>query len=162
METAYALEANPIVTEISEFEQLLSADKNFREKLGEMYIYTTDEAANEAKQLLEEVELFENIHPLLVLSDGIEGENFFDFGIKSQHAVYLFREMISAFSLEGEEQMKTMAKLQLEEHLVYQSAIDSLEIFFVERHLNSLVRGITNAYQCEARFLDLDKWKKKL
>jgi len=55
-----------------------------------------------------------------------------------------------------------MAKLQIEEHLVYQATIDYLEIFFVENQLSDLMKRIAEAYKCGTMFLDLDKWKKKL
>ena len=163
MGTAYGVESDPLVFEIPELEQLLFTHDDFIKKKDAIYIYTTYEAAYEAKKLLEEADLFENLHPLIVLNDGKQGENFFDFGFKTQNTVFLYKEMIIAFSIDGEDfQNKEMAKLQLEEHLVYSTAINSNEVFFVESNLRSLIVGILKAYQCKASFLDLDKWKKKL
>lgn len=163
MDSAIAVEANPIVSEVEEFEALLHTDTNVLEQLGAMFIYKSERDAAYAKDLLQEADLFEEIHPLIVFENGVEGECFFDHGFKGQNRTYLLKESLIGFSLAGDnQQLIEMAKLQIEEHLVYQATIDYLEIFFVENQLSDLMKRIAEAYKCGTMFLDLDKWKKKL
>lgn len=163
MDSAFGVEANPIVSEVEEFEALLHADTNVLEQLGAMFIYTNESDAACAKGLLQEADLFEEIHPMIVFENGVEGECFFDYGFKGENRTYLLKESLTGFSLVGDnQQMIEMAKLQIEEHLVYQATIDYHELFFVEHQLSDLIKRIAEAYKCGALFLDLDKWKKKL
>jgi hypothetical protein len=158
MDFAYGVEANPLISEIQEFATLLSSNLKLTETIDCTYIYENKIDATNAMALLKEAELFEAIHPLIVLENGISGDCFFDNGFKGQTRTYLYKELLTAFDLTGEKQQLEMAKIQIDEHLVYKTNIDHIEVFFVEQQFSSLVEGIAAAYNCKLSFLDLDKW----
>ena len=158
MDSAFAVESKPLITDIPEFEKLLSSDPSLIEIIDLLYIYKDEKSAASAKELLEEAELFEGLHPLIFLDNGRAGENFFDYGFKGEKGVYLFKDLLIAFYLVGDDpaQIK-MATLQIEEHLVFAATHTAHELLFVEFHLSSLINGIATAYECVPRFLVLDK-----
>ncbi|MBM4762284.1 hypothetical protein [Bacillus sp. B15-48] len=163
MYTVYGVEANSLASSIPEFHQMLTSSLEVFENHESMYIYKNSTVANEAKNLLIEANLFEEVHPLLMANKGTEGECFFDYGFNGEKWTYLYKDCISAFTLFGDDlNQSKMAKLQINEHLIYSLCTDSQEIFFIDNQLEPLIKGIASAYKCETNFLDLDKWKKNL
>jgi len=162
MDFAFGVEANPLISEIQEFSILLSANLKLIETVEVTYIYQDENDANTAISLLKEAELFEALHPLIVLDSGFIGECFFDYGFNGQKRTYLYKELLTAFFLSGDNLQLEMAKLQVDEHLVYKTNMRGNEVFFVEQQFSTLMEGIAAAYNCKLSFLNLDKWKKKL
>ncbi|WP_404329270.1 hypothetical protein [Mesobacillus maritimus] len=158
MDFAYGVEVNPLITDIPEFASLLSYNLKLIETLDCTYIYEDENDANSAMSLLKEAELFEALHPLIVLESGFIGDCFFDNGFKGQTRTYLYKELLTAFFLTGENQQLEMAKIQVDEHLVYKTSKGHSEVFFVEQQFSTLMAGIAAAYNCRLSFLDLDKW----
>jgi hypothetical protein len=158
MNFAYGVEANPLITDIQEFAPLLSSHLKLVETLDCIYIYEDKNDAIGAMSLLKEAELFEAIHPLIVLDNGFTGDCFFDNGFKGQTRTYLYKELLTAFCLTGDNQQLDMAKIQVDEHLVYKTSKEHSEVFFVEQQFSTLMEGIAAAYNCKLSFLDLDKW----
>jgi hypothetical protein len=158
MDIAYGVEANPLITEIPEFISLLSSNLKLIEISDCTYIYEDEKDANSAISLLEEAELFVSIHPLIVVDNGFTGECFYDNGFTGQTRTYLYKELLTAFILTGENQQVEMAKIQVDEQLVYKTILKHAEVFFVEPQFSTLMEGIAAAYNCKLSFLDLDKW----
>ncbi|MCM3586343.1 hypothetical protein M3182_11430 [Mesobacillus maritimus] len=163
MERAYGVEAKPLISEIEEFEYLLSHNLSLIESVDSVYIYQTKEDAEIAQSILEEADALESIHSLVLIHNGQVVHASFDYGFAGVKWVYLYEELIAAFTLFGDDlEAIEMAKIQIEEHLVLQTALDFVEIFFVDRQFTGLMERIASAYNCKVSFLDLDKWQKKL
>lgn len=162
MKYAFGVEANPLISDIHEFYILLSDNLNLIETVNLTSIYENEKDANTAMSLLKEAELFEELHHLIVLDSGMRGVCFFDYGFNGEKRTYLYKELLTAFSLSGDKLQVEMAKLQIDEHLVYKTSIRDHEVFFVEQQFSTLMEGIAAAYNCRLSFFNLDKWKKKL
>jgi hypothetical protein len=154
---AFAVEANHLIAEIPEFDELMRSDSSLADVNEWMYLYHEKSAAEQAANLCREAGLLEEVHPLVCLKNGMEGELFADYGFKVEKRVYLFKDLVCAFILESSDlQDANMAKLQIAEHLVASESPNS-SLFFVDRELSSLMDGIAQAYGCKLSFLDLDK-----
>ncbi|WP_053364095.1 hypothetical protein [Bacillus sp. FJAT-27251] len=162
MNSAYAVEVAPLIAEIPEFDDVLCSHYSFAGVHGLMYLFHDKTEAEQAADLCREAGLLEEIHPLICLENAAEGELFADYGFKAGERVYLFKDLVSAFTLEcSAPDEARMAKLQIEEHLAAAGGTDS-SLFFTDRQMCTLMTGIARAYGCKALFLDLDKRLKKL
>ncbi|KKK33201.1 hypothetical protein WQ57_25055 [Mesobacillus campisalis] len=162
MNSAYAVEVDPLIAEIPEFNDVLRSNPGFAGVHGLVYLFHDKAGAEQAADLCREAGLLEEVHSLVCLKNAAEGELFADYGFKSGERVYLFKDLVSAFTLEWSALDEArMAKLQIEEHLVAAGGPDSW-MFFIDRQMCTLMEGIAQAYGCKALFLDLDKRLKKL
>ncbi|TCN22878.1 hypothetical protein [Mesobacillus foraminis] len=158
MEVMIGVEAAALISEIPEFEELMNSDCNVIERFGTIYIYRDLQAAINACDVLIDAELYENMHTFIKHANGKPGECFFDCGFSDGSNVYLFKDLLFAFYLEGDDELQVkMAKEQIEEHLVFETVLHGVNVLYAEKQFDSLVKGIARAYNCEARFLDLDK-----
>ncbi|MBY0096385.1 hypothetical protein [Mesobacillus maritimus] len=157
MHFAYGVEATPLISDIQEFVPLLTSNLKLIEAVDSFYIYEDEHDAINVMSLLKEAELFETLHPLIVLDNGSTGECFFDNGFKGQTWTYLYKDILTAFLLTGKCEQLEMAKIQVDEQLVYKTSMEGSEVFFVEKQFSTLVEGIAAAYNCKLSFLDLDK-----
>lgn len=159
MQMFFAIEANPIMKELPEFEQLLQSETSPQRVHGNIYIYSQQQMAEAASSLLAEADLHEDTHQLVKI-EGVAGADFYDYGFLAGTDTYLYINDLSAFTFTGgsDTQIK-MALIQLEEHLVFTSAEG---INFTINHYTDLVLGIVKAYEVKVEFLDLDKWFKKI
>ncbi|WNS74288.1 hypothetical protein RRV45_15365 [Bacillus sp. DTU_2020_1000418_1_SI_GHA_SEK_038] len=161
MNIVYAVEANSIIEEVPEFKALVLSDTNIIDFFESIYIYESESDAVESKNLLLEAELFENQFELILTSHGVPGETFTDFGFITSTRTFLLKEMVCVFSIcVGAKEEIEMALFQLEEHLIFKTVNEEADIFFVEKHLKELVKGIANAYDIEVSFFELDKQRK--
>ncbi|KAB2338510.1 hypothetical protein F7731_02820 [Cytobacillus depressus] len=163
MRIYYAVEANTIIEEVPEFKALIFSETNIFDSYEGIFIFETKEAASQLEILLEEAGLLESQFELILAKDGIKGETFADFGFVTEHCTYLLHDLVCSFSIKGGDKISIeMANLQLHEHLIYESYLENKPIYFIERHLKDLVKGIANAYDIEVSFFELDKQSKKL
>lgn len=159
MQIVYGIEAKPILMELPDFRSFLLStvpplfiDEN-------IYVYGGQKEANEFSGLLAEAELLEETH-LFIKTNGYAGEDFFDYGFHAEGATFLYADSLSAFKFTGGHEVQIeMALVQLEEHLVFKSAVG---IYFIVNHYTDLVMGIVKAYEVKVEFLNLDKWFKKI
>lgn len=159
MQIFFAIEANPIITELPEFEQLLQSEASPQLVHGNLYIYGQQEMAEAASALLTEADLHEDTHQLIKV-EGSAGADFYDYGFNICTDTYLYSNDLLAFRItDGSDTQIEMALIQLEEHLVYTSSED---IYFTINHYTDLILGIVKAYEVKVKFLDLDKWCKKI
>jgi hypothetical protein len=159
MQVFFAIEANPIIKELPEFEQLLRTEAPPQLVHGTLYIYGQLAMAEAASALLAEADLHEDTHQLIKV-EGSAGADFYDYGFHIGTDTYLYTNDLSAFTItDGSDTQIEMALFQLEEHLVYTSSED---IYFTINHYTDLVLGIVKAYEVKVEFLDLDKWCKKI
>lgn len=159
MQIFIGLEANPIISELPEFEQLLLSTAPPLLVHENIYIYEVQQNADAASELLSEADLHEATHQLIKTA-GTVGEDFFDYGFHADIDTFLYADDLSAFRFTGGSDVQTeMALIQLEEHLVFASEEG---IYFTLRHYTDLVLGIVKAYEVKVEFLDLDKWCKKI
>jgi hypothetical protein len=158
MEVVIGVEAAALISEIPGFEELMNSDCNVTQRFGTIYIYRNLQAAISACDLLIDAGLYENMHTFIQYDNGRPGECFFDCGFSDGSKVYLFKDLLFAFYLEGDDELQVeMAKAQIEEHLVYETDFRGLDVLYAEKQFDTLVKGIAQAYNCKARFLDLDK-----
>ncbi len=159
MNFVIAAEANPFISDLPDFQEVLLAVATPLLVIENYYIYNEQKDADEAIGLLKDADLLESTH-LLVKTEGSEGEDFYDYGIHSEDGTYLFAEELSAFRfIEPSSIQMEMALLQLEEHLVFKEAKG---IYFTASHYTELIMGIVKAYGVKVELLDLDKWCKKI
>ncbi|MBT2636560.1 hypothetical protein [Bacillus sp. ISL-39] len=159
MQIFIGIEANSILSELTEFEQFLQSAVPPHLVHGHIYIYGQQKMADAASELLSEADLLEETHQLIKVK-GTAGAGFYDYGFSAGPDTYLYSNDLSAFRFTagGNTQIE-MALIQLEEHLVYTSAEG---IYFTIDHYTDLVMGIVKAYKVKVEFLDLDKWCKKI
>lgn len=158
MELVIGVEAAALIAEIPEMQALMNSDQNLIHLSGTIYIYQNLTDAMKACDLLLEAGLYENMHPIVLVDSGRLGECFHDYGFRSGAKVFLFKDLLTAFYLEGEDpEQVEMAKAQIEEHLVFETLASRHEVLFVDQQFDSLMLGIAKAYNCIPRFLDLDK-----
>jgi hypothetical protein len=154
MQIFFAIEANSIIKELPEFEQLLQSEAPPQLVHGNLYIYDQQQIAEAASALLAKADLLEDAHQLIKV-EGSAGADFYDYGFHISTDTYLYTNALSAFTItDGSEAQIEMALIQLEEHLVYTSSKD---IYFTINHYTDLVLGIVKAYEVKVEFLDLDK-----
>lgn len=159
MQIFIGIEANPIISELPDFEQFLLSAAPPLLVHGNIYIYKERQIADAASDLLTEADLHEETHQLLK-TDGTAGEDFFDYGFHADIYTFLYADDLAAFRVTGGSGIQTeMALIQLAEHLVFASAEG---LYFTLRHYTDLVLGIVKAYEVKVEFLDLDKWCKKI
>jgi hypothetical protein len=159
MNFVIAMEANPFIEQLSDFQEVLLQVAPPHLIYENYYVYIEQKDADEAIGLLREADLLESTH-LLVKTEGCAGEDFFDYGFQVDGETYLFADELSAFRiLDGTGIQMEMALIQLEEHLVFKAANG---IYFAANHYTELIMGIVKAYGVKVEFLDLDKWCKKI
>lgn len=159
MQIFFAIEADPIIKELPEFEQLLLSEAPPQLVHGNIYIYGQQQMAEAALALLTEADLHVDTHQLIKV-EGSSGADFYDYGFHTGTDTYLYTNDLSAFRItNGSNTQIKMALIQLEEHLVYTS---SEGIYFTINHYTDLILGIVKAYEVKVEFLDLDKWCKKI
>lgn len=157
------IEANPVIFEVPEFENLMCSNPKLLDIHESMYIFEAIDDANLAKELLIEADLYVDQHSLIMLQHGKKHGFFEDYGFQTHKHLYLYCDFLIAFTLNGYDKDRwQMAKLQMKEHLVFTTTINEEKVFFVDRYNDQLVLGIAKAYNCEVHFLDLDKRGKKL
>ncbi|MBT2693450.1 hypothetical protein [Bacillus sp. ISL-55] len=154
MQNFIGVEANPIISDLTDFEELLLSAAPPLLVHKNIYIYSEQKVADIASSFLAEADLHEETHQLIKTS-GTVGEEFYDYGFHSGVDFFLFSNDLSAFRLTGCSEVQTeMALLQLEEHLVF-TTVEG--IYFTIDHYTDLVLGIVKAYGVKVALLDLDK-----
>ncbi|UII54847.1 hypothetical protein LS684_14430 [Cytobacillus spongiae] len=134
-----------------------------KEQTGTLLLYEQEDERSIAVDLLKEGDMYENVHTLFQTSPGHPGESFTDYGFVSKGDVYLYIELLEAFTIiKGETDGSSMAIYQMEEHVVYTTIEGAIAIYFIDRHLKELIPRIASAYDIEVSFLDLDKMPKKI
>ncbi|UQD52735.1 hypothetical protein C0971_12360 [Bacillus methanolicus] len=163
MKFVIGIEASPLIDELTDFRSLLMSETKIKEIYEHLFIFDSLIEAELAKEILNEGEIFEEWHNLIVFSDGQEGECFFDYGfITGSNQIYLFKDLLCAFSIcSADEKMIEMANYQLDEHLIFKTITNEGEIYFTDRQNDELVERICQAYDIEVSFLDLDNLTKK-
>ncbi|WP_079509738.1 hypothetical protein [Mesobacillus jeotgali] len=152
-------EANPILSELPDFQEVLFAVAPPLVVYENIYLYGEQRTADEAIGLLQEADLLEGTH-LLIKTAGCAGEDFYDYGFQLEGDTYLFAGELCAFILFEDSKIQTeMALIQLEEHLVFKADEGT---YFAAKHYTELILGIVKAYEVKVEFLDLDKWFKKI
>jgi hypothetical protein len=152
-------EANPLLLELPDFQQVLLAVAPPLLVYENIYIYDEQRTADEAIGLLQEADLLEGTHRLIKTA-GRNGEDFYDYGFHLGGEAYLFAGELCAFRLfEGSNTETEAALIQLEEHLVFKAAEGT---YFAAKHYAELIMGIVKVYEVKVEFLDLDKWFKKI
>lgn len=163
MQTVYGIEAKSLIEEVTAFKQIFETENPYSYKHGSIYIYADFEKAQQAQDFLQEVGFFEEQHDLLLCSGGKPGDNFSDYGLAINGLFLLFKVMIVAFELTGNDrQALKMAQFQLEEHLVFTLLQAGSLIYFAGRYDDELISRINAAYNVKCKFLDLDKCEKNL
>ncbi|MBT2685677.1 hypothetical protein [Bacillus sp. ISL-37] len=154
MQIFIGIEANPLLSELPDFDQFLQSTAPPLLIHENIYIYHDPQIADVASDLLSEADLLEEMHQL-IKTEGKAGEDFYDYGFQTGADVFLFANDLSAFRFTGGIKVQTeMALLQLEEHLVF-TTVEG--IYFTIDHYTELVLGIVKAYEVKVEFLDLDK-----
>jgi hypothetical protein len=155
MHKQIGVEAKSFLTELPDFQQFLLSVAPPVRLHENIYIYDNRRDAEDALELLKEADLLEEKHHLVKLTAGGAGEDFFDYGFYAEDSVYLYIEDLAAFKItDGNNIQIDMALVQLEEHLVFETADG---IFFTTNHYIELIKGIVRAYEVKVEFLDLDK-----
>lgn len=159
MKKVIGIEAKPILMELLDFKEFIISFTQPIHIHGDVFIYLLMENAMEASQLLGEAELLEEIHSLLKIEHGIQGEDFFDYGFIAGECTFLYSDMLSPFKLSGGTTAQLeICLLQLEEHLAYTAIREGDErVYFANSHYIDLIKGIVRAYELKVAFLDLDK-----
>lgn len=159
MKKLFGIEANYIIEEVPEFVALIKEQTKIIDFHDQIFLFEKQSEAEKAEHLLKEVNLFENKLHLLLINEGEKGETFFDFGMESEDRNFLFIENLCAFCIEkGDPEAVEMAVFQFQEHLVFTAENEKPgTIYFSERHLQDLIKGIADAYDIQVSFLDLDK-----
>lgn len=163
MKIFYAVEANNIIEDIPEFKAFILHNTKVFDYIESIFIYESKNEALESEVILNEAGLFENQFELVLSDNGIQGETFHDFGLLTQTSTYLLKELICAFSIiGGDEAAIQMAKIQFQEHLIFETTDEGMAVYFTEKHLKELINGIANAYDIQVSFFELDKQRKIL
>jgi hypothetical protein len=159
VEKVIGIETKPVLMELLDFKEFLISITQPLQVHGNLFIYLHKKNAVEASELLREAELLEEIHSLIKIEHGIQGEDFFDYGFNAGDCTFLYIELLSPFLLTGESTVQLeMCLLQLEEHLAFTTFRENDEsVYFVNSHYNDLIKGIVRAYELKVTFLDLDK-----
>ena len=153
------IEASPFIADIPGFLPIFISATNPHHIHETLFVYESEEKADEAADFLRESDLLQDTHLLLKIDQGIRGEDFFDYGFSADSIAYLYKDYLSAFKINGESDIQIeMALLQLEEHLTFTSISGGNQrIYFANSQFNELIQGIVKAYRVEVEFLDLDK-----
>ena len=155
MKKIIGIEANPFISELPDFLQILLSVAPPLLVQGNLFIYSSGNLADEAAEMLHDAELLEEIHPLIKIAEGIPEADFFDYGFYADGASFIYIDQLSAFKISGSDNKQIeMALLQIDEHLTFKAAG---EIFFTAKHYKELIMGIVRAYKVKVEFLDLDK-----
>ncbi|NHM30300.1 hypothetical protein [Neobacillus terrae] len=159
MYTIFAVEASDEINENNEFKNLLYEETNIIGAQRNFFLYHSLEDASFAKELLVIGGIFEEIHPLTIVSPGKKGPLFHDFEWTMKNGdIFLFTENLAAFSFKaGLETDRKMAEYQMEEHLVFTSIGPDKVVYFTESHNQELMIRTAKAYKTEINFLILDK-----
>jgi hypothetical protein len=115
------------------------------------------EDENEATELTNYYEskgVLGETYTLYLLEQSIQYPTFTDYGfISISDQAYLFEETTIPFKITGgEKEQITMATLQLEEHLIGLEKTPTT-LYFIDRQLEELVKGIADAYQINVSFV---------
>lgn len=76
MKFVIGIEASPLIDELTDFRSLLMSETKIKEIYERLFIFDSLIEAELAKEILNEGEIFEEWHNLIVFSDGQEGECF--------------------------------------------------------------------------------------
>ncbi|MCA1031726.1 hypothetical protein LCL95_11890 [Bacillus timonensis] len=150
---AYGIETQQIDKKFDEFIRPLETDIT---EEGFIVVKNQSHAATLTKLISEE-----ELHPLVQLELVRASLSFDDYGIRTiNHLNYLFLDMVSAFIIKnGNKEQIEMALYQFEEHIIATDEGQPSPIYFIDCHLEKLIKGIAKAYDIEVSFFDLDKFK---
>ncbi len=165
MKHTLGIEADSIIENVPSLTQLLAELPDYAGLHEQIFLYDGNEGAREAASLLAEAGLLVERHELYQFTSGKIEDLFWDYGFQLGETMYIFKEMVEAFTLEApSREAGDMARLQLSEHLVYTAhqADASTPVGFIDKELVELAIRISEAYGCQALFFNLDKQKKNL
>ncbi|WP_210365924.1 hypothetical protein [Bacillus sp. REN3] len=159
MENMIAIEASHIINELPDFLEVFVSVTNPHQQHENLFIFPAGTEADNASYFLEEAGMLAGIHTLVKVSQGQEGADFYDTGFIVGSAIYLFKDLLTAFKFKNGNKMQIeMSLLQMEEHLSFTAfGNNGQSIHFAHAHYEKLITGIAKAYEVGVEFLDLDK-----
>lgn len=135
-------------------EPFLSILSSFREQVQQFYIFSSLADGLFLEQELQEFTIVQDVHPLYSCNQLHLFHTFSDYGFSSPTTNYLFKDLVSCFSIEsGTEQDIEMALLQFDEHLIASNE----SIYFIDLQHHTLIEKIASAYKITIHFFELDK-----
>jgi hypothetical protein len=106
--------------------------------------------------------LFKDCETLIEIEHPAFTDLFSDYGfISTENRVYLYEELVSAFSIvRGHPPEITMMLLQLEEYMIAQEKKEKEPVYFIGKHHDELLMKVAAAYNVTIHIFDLDKYIK--
>ncbi|WP_077213962.1 hypothetical protein [Bacillus dakarensis] len=159
MKKMFGIEVDEFIEELNDFKMFIIEETQCAEIIGSVYLYHLEQDAVQAKEIFTEADLYIDFHKLINSETGRNGECYYDYSLQSSPGKhYFFAELLEGFVIsKGEQDSISMFKLQLEEHLVFQSSWQNKDVFLIDGKLKELIQGLSKAYDIEVSFLDLDK-----
>lgn len=141
-----------VVKEVATIANIIDHDQ-------QMFIVGTEIEARTVQEYLNSKDLFEDLFEIIQVENPDMTDQFTDYGFRSlSDNVYLFREMIAAFSIEkGDLEQLKMALYQIEEYLIGIESVNETNYYLIDRNFIDLINGFAKAYDIEVSFFNLDK-----